>query len=89
LELLGGLCAYVFERVFNEQVKLAEWARSFGVHPEVRMMRGHHQEAQELAARARAIAVEQKDARQEARIGLTEARLHLFAGRMRAAPRSR
>ena len=52
---------------------------------EVRLMRGDRQAAEELAARARTIAVEWRDSRQLARIMLTEARLHLFAGRMRAA----
>lgn len=52
---------------------------------EVRLMRGDQRGAADLAARAKEIATEYRDSRQLARIGLTEARLHLFAGRMRLA----
>lgn len=52
---------------------------------EVHLMRGNQREAEDLTARAKAIATEYRDTRQLARIGLTEARLSLFAGRMRQA----
>lgn len=52
---------------------------------EVRLMRRDYDQAQDLAGQARRIAEEYRDVRQAARIALTEARLHLFGGRMRQA----
>ncbi|WP_156993499.1 hypothetical protein [Pseudonocardia acaciae] len=52
---------------------------------EVRLMRGDQREAEDLTAQAKAIATEYRDSRQLARLQLTEARLHLFAGRVRRA----
>jgi len=52
---------------------------------EVRLMRGDFDQAQELAAGARRIATEYRDVRQLVRIGLTDARLHLYRGRFRQA----
>ncbi len=52
---------------------------------EVRLLRRDSGEAEALAQRAHRIAEEHRDVRQLARIGLTQARLHLFGGRMRQA----
>lgn len=52
---------------------------------EARLMLGDPRTAEDLAAQARTVAVARDDTRQTARIGLTEARLHLFAGRLRQA----
>lgn len=52
---------------------------------EVMLMRRDYAQAQKLTSQARRIAEEYRDVRQAARIALTESRLHLFGGRMRAA----
>ncbi|QMU71725.1 ATP-binding protein [Streptacidiphilus sp. P02-A3a] len=52
---------------------------------EVRLLRRDFDAAADLAERARRIAEEYRDTRQLARIGLTQARLYLFGGRMRQA----
>jgi hypothetical protein len=87
---LGDLAGCEVEvRRFIEECERLPWERgkAYAVRDlaELVLMRGSYADADALVRQARAIAAEYRDVRQLARIGLTEARLRLFQGRMREA----